>query len=891
MAGSIYDRMMGTPQYDSNAGTSALNAAANAFQGMASTFHTMRQSIIDEEQKNLQREMEKQHHQEEMAYKDRSLAQDYKQHTERLDFEKLKHADDKALKERELDQQWKIANLRASGGGGRRRGGGDDDSVAVSGGGGVIRRLLQNKARIDQLPDSSSAQSKQPNAVQKTGGSTSSKPAVVPSGSTGAATETVQPSKTSSEEKPVSTEEPVFPTTKEAQTLISRTRSNPDSLFSVPLIQKPLLQPEELKIPVSSSAAVPPVEKSPDRLLREIRAGNVDPKQAVITRSSLLGLGDSVDQKRSELDREEAVKQDQFMKTHNLIDENADERTVRDARREFYSLPRQEQIRRVIDSDYGYDALENSVKTGTYSQQQKAEYDRIRPELPNLMRQADRDLSSVFPSSPTPEESLGVPDLKRAQWYSQYVKEDPNDPSNIGANLAAREFNEFKDLSDTRKLEELYQRKLDQSPEYQDLVERESRLLAGNRSLLGPNPDYAEARQAKETLETQLRQEAKDELAANFGITYDPVNKKRISTLNAKDREALREQARSIGISDYSGGSVIPEGNPNVAIPYAAGVENVTDADRLNYSGSNAIMTDGQMLKLSIQGQKHLSAINAAIENHTQYHGKGKAKTAETKNKDIAIEVADYVSNVLPYLSREEIRKAFDSFVAGARLASLEAENDPTGRSALEARMLNAAALGVRQMLSPGFVPRDKNYARRLRADIVTYAGYGTYVADDAEKAQAAIDAKTVKISKEQGLVVPGNISEDDVKKYTKNNLEKFDPILQSDVVNLMNDDSLFYAPIEYLNKHKDKNNKIDLRYRQYAATAHAEALGAVIEKFIGNKRKYVLAGNAPITEEGGYQRFVADLLDDSIDGNEVLRAYEKVFNSSIARLERQRKR
>lgn len=126
MAGSIYDRMMGTPQYDSNAGTSALNSAANAFQGMASTFHNMRQSIIDEEQKNLQREMEKQHHQEEMDYKDRSLAQDYKQHSERLDFERLKHADDMSMEQKKLDMQWKLANLRSSGGGGGggRRGSG-----------------------------------------------------------------------------------------------------------------------------------------------------------------------------------------------------------------------------------------------------------------------------------------------------------------------------------------------------------------------------------------------------------------------------------------------------------------------------------------------------------------------------------------------------------------------------------------------------------------------------------------------------------------------------------------------------------------------------------------------------------------------------------------------
>lgn len=122
MAGSIYDRMMGTPQYDSNAGTSALNAAANAFQGMASTFNTMRQSIIDEEQKNLQREMEKQHHRDQMDYQNRSLAQADRHHTEDTEFNRWKTEGDWRQKELDRVNQLQIAGMRSGGGGGGKGG-------------------------------------------------------------------------------------------------------------------------------------------------------------------------------------------------------------------------------------------------------------------------------------------------------------------------------------------------------------------------------------------------------------------------------------------------------------------------------------------------------------------------------------------------------------------------------------------------------------------------------------------------------------------------------------------------------------------------------------------------------------------------------------------------
>ena len=122
MTGSIYDRMMGTPHYDSSAGTSALNSAAGAFQGMASTFNTMRQSIIDEEQKNLQREMEKQHHQEEMAYKDKALSQDDRHHAEKLAYDRWAKEGDWAIDREQMANQLKIAGMRTGGGGGGGRG-------------------------------------------------------------------------------------------------------------------------------------------------------------------------------------------------------------------------------------------------------------------------------------------------------------------------------------------------------------------------------------------------------------------------------------------------------------------------------------------------------------------------------------------------------------------------------------------------------------------------------------------------------------------------------------------------------------------------------------------------------------------------------------------------
>ena len=150
MAGSIYDRMMGTPQYDSNAGTSALNSAANAFQGMASTFNTMRQSIIDEEQKNLQREMEKQHHQEEMDYKDRSLAQADRHHTEDTEFNRWKTEGDWRQKELDRANQLQIAGMRSGGGGGGGRSGGGRKSSKFSTEGAFLSDIQNLWGNIDK---------------------------------------------------------------------------------------------------------------------------------------------------------------------------------------------------------------------------------------------------------------------------------------------------------------------------------------------------------------------------------------------------------------------------------------------------------------------------------------------------------------------------------------------------------------------------------------------------------------------------------------------------------------------------------------------------------------------------------------------------------------------
>lgn len=113
--------MMGTPHLDSNAGTSSMAGAASSFQGMANIFHDMRQSIIDEEQKNLQREMEKQHHREEMAYKDKSLAQDDRHHAEKLAYDRWAKEGDWAIDREQMANQLKIAGMRTGGGGGGGR--------------------------------------------------------------------------------------------------------------------------------------------------------------------------------------------------------------------------------------------------------------------------------------------------------------------------------------------------------------------------------------------------------------------------------------------------------------------------------------------------------------------------------------------------------------------------------------------------------------------------------------------------------------------------------------------------------------------------------------------------------------------------------------------------
>lgn len=121
---SIYNIMRTTPQLDTNAGSSALNASTNAFQSMSNIFNTMRQSIIDEEQKNLERKMQEQHHKDQMDYQNRSLAQADKHHTEDTEFNRWKTEGDWRQKELDRANQLQIAGMRSGGGGGGGRSGG-----------------------------------------------------------------------------------------------------------------------------------------------------------------------------------------------------------------------------------------------------------------------------------------------------------------------------------------------------------------------------------------------------------------------------------------------------------------------------------------------------------------------------------------------------------------------------------------------------------------------------------------------------------------------------------------------------------------------------------------------------------------------------------------------
>ena len=879
MTGSIYDRMMGTPHYDSSAGTSALNSAANAFQGMASTFNTMRQSIIDEEQKNLQREMEKQHHQEEMDYKDRSLAQDYKQHSERLDFDKLKHADDKALKERELDMQWRIANLRASGGGGgggRRRGGGGGSGEASIARG---HSIISMGANLGQFPFQNVNPNSSPKSTPKSDNTSLQSDSEIstfkPKTATDAALEDAFQSLGGSDksfklDSPLDTKSrasrlegnevdhgqplSLFPTAKRTEAPKEDT-SKPLDLraYSRSGVGQSILRSQLGLAPEDSfKASVNPYYQETNRSpvtapLLDMSKTQVDMPQEWRNDDSVGSLGASA--AREGIDINPAIERNTpfsvSYKTAEPLSLSAIKQSVPQAN--------------IVSTMY-----ENpSVDFATPRAEQMIQASADRANL----------LNSNLAQRNAPDIQEERDEQTRRDWFSKLR----GTPTGFDFSFTPKDFNSdyaaFTKKSTEDKIDAVLDYKLKNDSIYQKAL---SESYTGARhSGMYDAGSIQPALKAKETMlarREELRKEAETEVDTYFGEkkTVQPTRFK-----NPEEEEKFKENIRATDISAYSGPTVTPEGNPNIPLPYKSGA--INDEERSNYTGTNVVMEPNQAIELYQKGTTVHKELKGIMKDYSEVKGnKSTGYYEKLKPKEFATGLADYVANVWATRSIQERRNIFDTLVASARVAKMADDLE-------SARIYHAAAIGLRQTFSPTFKAEDINYRKRLRADVGEAMGYGTYFYEDRAKAQEAIDKNFAIQSGKVGLLVPGNLGEEDVKKLTHNKFESFQPVMQEQVINDFNDDASFSVPRNFIYDHRNSKGQIDLRFRQIAATAHAKALGKVLEQYYNEK--YWTRGK--VTEDGGYQQFIRDIEDEK---TEIGRYYRKNFNLIADRLIKGRK-
>ena len=875
MAGSIYDRMMGTPQYDSNAGTSALNAAANAFQGMASTFNTMRQSIIDEEQKNLQREMEKQHHQEEMAYKDRSLAQDYKQHTERLDFERLKHSDDMSMEQKKLDMQWRIANLRSSGGGGggRRSGGGGSGSGGIAAGGQGMS-LITAGARSGGQPvfNINPNQSAQKESTGTSKASSDSDIKFTPKTATDAALEDAFQSLGGSD-KSFKLDSPIdaktraarlegnvvdhgqplslFPTIKRTETPKEDT-SKPLDLraYSRSGLGQSILRSQLGTVPEDSfKASVNPYYQETNKSPAAVPSFNmskaqVDMPQEWRNDDSIGSLG--VAAAKEGIDINPAIEQPRYF---DVFDPNK---------------------RDMISAQNFRSGIEDLIPATRY---ENSPVDYATPRA-NQLIQAAADRANLSNRNFALHNAAAIQEDRdeqtRKDWFKPMFEQSLSEFSWTTPNFD-KDYAAFAKKSTEDKIDTLLDYKLKNDSAYQDALKRSSVGIGPNASNR-INPNILKAREDMLSRKEELRKEAETEIDTYFGEkkTVEP-------TINSEEERKVTDEMRAMGPEYYEGPNVMPEGNDAVALEYSAGA--INDEQRSNYTGRNDIrMNADQAVHLYNMSSDINGDIYRIVQENSKQEGSVKQGTYREiiKPKDFAIGLADHVSNVWARLPEQERRNVFDKLIGCSLVAQMTKNRD-------DWKIYNAAALALAQTFSPAFNAKDSDYRRRLRADMGEALGYGSYFYDDRTKAQENIDKKIALKNRSIGLLTPGNIGEEDIKKLTHNKFDNFDPIIQERVVSAFNDDGIFKIPRDYVANHKNSKSKIDSRSRQIAASAHAKALGKVIAQYYNES--YLGRGKA--TENRGFQQFMRDLQDPTTKVGE---AYQENFNEIVRRLEMGRK-
>lgn len=878
MAGSIYDRMMGTPQYDSSAGTSAMNAAANAFQGMASTFNTMRQSIIDEEQKNLQREMEKQHHKEEMDYKDRSLAQDYKQHTERLDFERLKHADDMSMEQKKLDMQWKLANLRSSGGGGggRRSGGGGSGSGGIAAGGQGMS-LITAGARSGGKPilnlNPNQTPSKESANTDKS--SSDSSISFTPKTATDAALEDAFQSLGGSD-KSFKLDSPL-----DTKSRASRLEGNevnhgqPLSLF--PTIKRTETPKEDTSKPldlraysrsgVGQSILRSQLGTAPEDSFK----ASVNPYYQETNRSP--AAVPSFDMSKAQVDMPQEWRNDDSVSSLGVAaaKEGIDINPAVDRNAPF-------SVSYEVEGPLSLSAIKQTVPQAnavnaisTMYENPSVDYGTPRA---NQLIQAAADRANLSNRNFALHNAAAIQEDRdeqtRKDWFKPMFEQSLSEFSWTTPDFD-KDYAAFAKKSTEDKIDTLLDYKLKNDSVYQDALKRSSVGVGPNASNR-INPNILKARDDMLARREELRKEAETEIDTYFGEkkTAEP-------TRNSEEERKVTDEMRAMGPEYYEGPNVMPEGNDAVALEYSAGA--INDEQRSNYTGRNDIrMNADQAVHLYNMSSDINGDIYRIVQENSKQEGSVKQGTYREiiKSKDFAIGLADHVSNVWARLPEQERRNVFDKLIGCSLVAQMTKNRD-------DWKIYNAAALALAQTFSPAFNAKDSDYRRRLRADMGEALGYGSYFYDDRTKAQENIDKKIAVKNRSIGLLTPGNIGEEDIKKLTHNKFDNFDPIIQERVVSAFNDDGIFKIPRDYVANHKNSKGKIDSRSRQVAASAHAKALGKVIAQYYNES--YLGRGKA--TENRGFQQFMRDLQDPTTKVGE---AYQENFNEIVRRLEMGRK-
>lgn len=920
MAESIYDKMMSSLRFDANAGTGAMNAAAGAFQGMASTFNTMRQSIIDEEQKNLQREMEKQHHQEEMDYKDRSLAQADRHHTEDTEFNRWKTEGDWRQKELDRANQLQIAGMRTGGGGG----GGGRGRGRKSGGYGL------DQTDLDLAEAGGLALG---NDNENGNGNSNSNRSQAPARSSGNTSSNTQSTTRSSNKSSVSARKLGFTDAMFDLLAGDMQKDNPvnesdaRASLSLGLNDNPVKR-ESSGSPVSKPNAVSRGIDLGGSSLRIKNAFDEGDDAPVIDQGMPLSIypskRDSQNLDMEQVKREGRAKayarslvgsaiqarlqpnasndplenltgirtkrstgiQDRFMEAPRTDVEIPDDPRLLQLQglRESISgntdimQPRNTSavalsndpfsVRRELLGADGSNTNDNF--TNIFQNSYINTPNRFELNDPNssftynqneILQNRQNDLMRYLYDTVDRNEQIRDDFDRQRDWFKQYAlpKEAlPSLENKVGIpqnNLVMQQLDsslqDFNKLSTNDKIQEITRKKLQANQDY--------------LGLLSDNPSEAD-RQKAETIRRQALGEATAEVEALYGKAEKPERESTMldevgPALDKSTAETVKKALKDQPIIDENADIVDPAPNPNHWIDFGHGM---TSKDYMNYTGTNVRIT-GEQAARAIQGNK------AIFNRILNFRKSSKTKSGVDYNKFNKY-LINYTYNLASLPERER---------AAAMEALMAAKEVFRSRDNVELEDITekmAKALGT--TFSPTYNARDNNYRGRLLADIAISFGVDT---DRWEGKRATFQANinnAYKTSRNAlGIVKVGRMGSKDINELMST-YNSFEPRVKRTIQSAFNSYYDFDAPIRYARTYLNQNGAVDPLCRDIAATAHANAMGVVLDSFAG---KSTLFGSK-YTKKTGFDALMRDIQDPNTEAG---RMYLEVFKNDIARMER----